>query len=262
MRLWSADQALFLPLKMGQIWQTGQSAEAVVRRLQVAADGGGGFCEDAFGRTYFLKRTQGLFEGQHINIKILGEPRGTKPALAQTSDEERGLARLANTLAFFGLKQPIEVEGLELLKQARAAFPQDRFILADKTDEGELRTADDVLEGTDLQAGDARLIFETTQTAHLIDIDGQGSRSALNRQALPAVAQLIVERNLGGLIVVDFLPPATKQDRRDLAEEMAAALSPLPHRLKVHAMNESGHLLLERQRLGPEFLPSYYEGDL
>ena len=77
---------------------------------------------------------------------------------------------------------------------------------------------------------------------------------ALNTAALDVIAEHIIACNLGGLIVIDFLPPVTKDQRRDLSQAMEARLARLPHRVHIHPMTASGHLLIERQRLGPEFL--------
>lgn len=249
---------LFLPLTLSRVWETGQTADVIVRRLKAAADGGGGFCEDAAGRPYFLRRIDDLHEGQRIQIEIMAEARGTKPALAQIYQGAPRPLALGHTLCRLGHTGPIEIADLGILKQLRAAFPNDQFIHGPTNQVLEDRAAD-CLDICDMAQGQVRLIFESTQTAHHIDIDGQGSARDINKTACELAAELILMRNLGGLIFMDFLALPSKAERRDMATALSDKLRAQPHQVKIHAMNESGHLIVERQRLGPEFLETYFD---
>lgn len=245
---------IFFPLDLKAPWQTGQVVEAHVRRLRVGAEGGGGFCEGIDGTAYFLRRTQGLSEGQSLHLHILGEARGHKPALAEVTETELKGPSLSACLAKFGFKGAFQTHDLSLLTDLRAAFPLDQF----EWDAGDplplALEAEERLEQKVLPCANGQVIFESTKTAHLFDVDGQGSLAALNGAAVEMIAAHLIACNLGGLIVIDFLPPATKDQRRGLTQAMEARLAPLPHRVHIHPMTASGHLLIERQRLGPEFI--------
>lgn len=253
---------VFLPLRLGRVWKTGQILTATLRRLRLASDGGGGICEGSDGQAYFLRQTQGLHEGQHVSLKVLGEPRGGKSALAAHVADPPSInlpeqPALKHTLGSYGVSGAIEVQGLDLLARVRAAYPQDRFVLgAAQSHWGE--RADDALEIHTLARDQVRLICEATQTAHHIDVDGQGQAEMINATAREMAVSTIIERNLGGLIFIDFIALLSKAARRDLCARIEQGLSALPHRVKVHPMNESGHVIIERQRLGPEFLATYF----
>ena len=72
---------------------------------------------------------------------------------------------------------------------------------------------------------------------------------------------MIVTRNLSGLIFIDFLAPLSKVSRRYIVNKMELVLSEFPHQTKIHAMDESGHVIIERQRLGPEYIGCFLVPD-
>lgn len=247
----------FLPLRLDLPWRTGEVLDLRVRSLRGGGQGGG-FCEDLSGQAYFLRRTQGLTQGQAIRGRVISEARGTKNALVEVTQEGPGPATLSACLQQFGVNTPIQVEGLDALKNLRTAFPKDRFELTKPQDALRHQALDFLeLETRDVSA-EAEVLFESAETAHLIDVNTQGEGDRANLAALPALATGIAARNWGGIILIDFLPPATKDQRRDLSQRLETALGAWPHRLKLHTMNESGHLIIERQRLGPEFDLSYF----
>ena len=248
------DQTLFLPLDLDHPWQTGARVPAIVRRLQTGANGGGGFCEREDGQTYYIRRARDLHEGQHIVVEIIGEPQNNKVPLAEIVDTPPRPAALQTCLEKIGHTDAIEVSDLEVLGQVRAAFPNDTFIF-NAQDVSDLRhQAEDIAENIIKQPSEnVTLTFEIAQTACLIDIDGSGAIADINAKAARAIADGIVGRNWGGIILIDFLPPQSKQDRRVLTEMVEGRLRLWPHKLKVHTMNDSGHLIIERQRLGPMY---------
>ena len=249
--------ATFLPLRLDHPWQTGQTHAAIVRKLRVGAEGGGGFCETENGTAAYLRKSQGLSEGQRLQIEITTEPRQGKLASARIHQGPLRPYALAPCLAWHGFEGPIEVMGLDLLHAARAAMPHDSFVLS-TVDIDLIAQAQETLETQVYELNQVRLRWDSTATAHHLDMDGTGSIQQINQTAAGLAAHLIIARNLGGILFLDFLPPATKQARRDITDQVASSLTPLPHRLKVHTMNESGHLILERQRLGPEFSRPYF----
>ncbi len=247
-------QTIFLPLDLSSPWQTGQVVEAHVGRLRIGAEGGGGFCEGRDGTPYFLRRTQGLSEGRAVRLQIIAEARGHKPAMAEVTEADLQSPSLSACLAKFGFSGPIQVYDLDLLTNLRNHLPLDQFEWAAGDSRPLSLQADERLETSSLPCAEGQVIFESTATAHFFDVDGQGGLMALNTAALDVIAEHIIACNLGGLIVIDFLPPATKDQRRDLSQSMEARLARLLHRVHIHPMTASGHLLIERQRLGPEFL--------
>ena len=269
-RVTKGETCLYLPLDLACPWQTGQVRQARVRRLRAGAEGGGGFCDDASGQSYFLRRTQGLHEGQQVNIEIRSEPRAGKPSWAKVIQgpvresvpgpvQVPEAPSLGACLALLGHHGAIEAMGLDLLKELRCLLPQDDFCLGDAGLDARERAVE-ALEVRSLERDQISVRWDRTPTAHFIDVDGLGPVHAINLVALDLAAEMMVSRNLGGIIFIDFLAPKSKAARRDVANLLTQALSVTPHQLKIHAMNESGHLIVERQRLGPEFHAAYFAG--
>lgn len=248
---------IFLPLNENLPWKTGAVIDARVISLRHGSDGGGGFCKTTTGENIYLRHTRGLHEGQMIQVKIQSEARGIKLAQGRQTSEALRAPTLQNVLTKFGNKKAISVASLETLKKLRIVFPKDRFEFG--TADLELdNAAESALHEVEISTSDLTIVCEATQTAHHIDINGQGRVSDINLQAADLAINTIISRNLGGIILIDFLPPPTKLERQKIAKRVEDELSQLPHRVKVHAMNESGHLIIERQRLASEFLRSYF----
>ncbi len=252
---------IFLPLTLDRPWQTGAILAARVTAFRSGREGGGGVCQTQDGTRFYLRQTQGLCEGQAIHVEIVSEARGSKLALSRATDAPLRPPALKHALAHFAAPGALAVADLDLLGPLRRAFPEDRFELG-RPNQALDQAAADALESREICRQGVVLICETTQAAHHIDVNGPdqpGGVRDINQVATDLALETIATRNLGGIIFIDFLAPSTRAARQDLTRTLQEGLAPLPHAVKVHAMNESGHLIIERQRLGAEFLTSYFD---
>ena len=256
-----ASVPIFLPLSLGRPWQTGAVLAARVTALHSGSDGGGGFCQTQDGTRLYLRQTQGLHEGQRIHVEVVSEARGRKFALGRATDAPLRAPALRHALAHFGATRVLGVGDLDLLGPLRHAFPEDRFELR-RPHQTLDQAAADALEMQEICRQGVTLICETTQAAHHIDVntsDRRGRVQDVNQVAADLALATIMTRNLGGIIFIDFLAPPTRAARQALTRTLQEGLASLPHAVKVHAMNESGHIIIERQRLGAEFLAAYFD---
>jgi Rne/Rng family ribonuclease len=72
-------------------------------------------------------------------------------------------------------------------------------------------------------ANGAEILFEPGETLTAIDVDqagADGSAFVINRSVLPEIARQISLRNVGGLIVIDFLKMTREEDRNAILEEL------------------------------------------
>ena len=102
------------------------------------------------------------------------------------------------------------------------------------------------------------LLIEAGRTLTAIDVNAAPSIHA-NLQAVPAIAKAIWQHNLGGLIVVDFLRPPTKQHRQEVTQALIKALENIGDQLPpeieqpvtdVATMDHRGLVIIERERVG------------
>ena len=128
---------------------------------------------------------------------------------------------------------------LEMLLQARVALPSGGQLWIEPV---RALTAIDVDSG----AGNLR------------GVTGTGVRS-LNLEAAQEIARQVRLRSLSGLIVVDFLDPETKVERRQLTETLRQALLDDPSPCQVSAMRGSGLVEITRQRTRPPLHEIFFE---
>ncbi len=102
------------------------------------------------------------------------------------------------------------------------------------------------------------LVISRTEAMTVIDVNssrqvGQESLAqallALNLEAALAVAQQLRLRNIGGLVVVDFVDMARAEDRRALEAMFEAELARDRARVRVGKINEFGTVQLTRKRV-------------
>jgi len=107
--------------------------------------------------------------------------------------------------------------------------------------------------------GGATLVIEETEALVAIDVNMGGSGGRLpsqaavletNRAAARAAARQIRLRNIGGLIVVDFISMKNKGNRRTVVEAMRRAMRGDPVRHDVLGMTPAGLVEITRQRVG------------
>ena len=109
---------------------------------------------------------------------------------------------------------------------------------------------------TRLRSG-AVLRFEPVRTLTAVDVDSAGASgraaapAAVNFEAAPVLARQLRLRNIGGLIVVDFLNMANRADGPRLASRVADALKDDPAETAVCGPSRFGLVEIARQRLGP-----------
>lgn len=111
-----------------------------------------------------------------------------------------------------------------------------------------------------LESG-VELLFEPGQTLCAIDVDtgsagmrqGQGPRSPLqaNLEAVDEIARQLRLRNIGGIVVVDFIDMRGPHDRNQLQGAMAARLAEDPVPTQVVGMTRLGLMEITRARRGP-----------
>ncbi|MBI3419402.1 MAG: ribonuclease E/G [Proteobacteria bacterium] len=111
------------------------------------------------------------------------------------------------------LKQlrPSLIAGLKI-KEAKNAF-----------DQGDLENFFQSLMRKKLELpGGGNVIFERTETLNLIDVNGgeRGQVVEINREAAEVIMQHIRFRNIGGLIVIDFLKMKSRDDRDELTRHI------------------------------------------
>jgi len=110
-------------------------------------------------------------------------------------------------------------------------------------------------------ASGVELLFEPGQTLCAIDVDtgsagarqGLGPRSPLqaNLEAVEEIARQLRLRNIGGIVVVDFIDMRGPHERNQLQAAMAARLAEDPVPTQVVGMTRLGLMEITRARRGP-----------
>jgi ribonuclease G len=109
-------------------------------------------------------------------------------------------------------------------------------------------------------ASGVELLFEPGQTLCAIDVDtgaagtrqGQGPRSPLqaNLEAVDEIARQLRLRNIGGIVIVDFIDMRGPHERNQLQGAMAARLAEDPVPTQVVGMTRLGLMEITRARRG------------
>jgi ribonuclease E/ribonuclease G len=153
------------------------------------------------------------------------------------------------------LRQAIDTAGdrtsLRVVEGAEGAV-LDSFDIA-----GQIETA---LAPRIALASGVELLFEPGQTLCAIDVDtgsaasrqGQGPRSPLqaNLDAVDEIARQLRLRNIGGIVIVDFIDMRGPHDRNQLQGAMAARLAEDPVPTQVVGMTRLGLMEITRARRG------------
>jgi ribonuclease E/ribonuclease G len=106
-------------------------------------------------------------------------------------------------------------------------------------------------------ASGARLIFEPVRTLTAVDVDlgaaaeRSGDALTVNLEASAALARHLRLRNLGGLVIVDFLNMKGKDQGRRLAEALRQAVAGDPAEVALVGPSRFGVVELARERRGP-----------
>ena len=108
--------------------------------------------------------------------------------------------------------------------------------------------------------GGAGLVIERTEALIAIDVNGgeRGNPLAVNLEAAGEIARQLRLRNLGGIVVVDFLSMPKRGDGERLLAALTAAVRDDPVQTEVYGISRLGLVELTRARRGPaltELLP-------
>jgi len=122
---------------------------------------------------------------------------------------------------------------------------------------------EEALAGSIALSSGAVLHIDETKAMTVIDVDsgqalleGVGAKAErsllkVNLDAVPEIARQIRLRNLGGIIVVDFIDLRSRALRQQVVDALRHAAAADPHPVWVGAMSRLGLLELTRQRRGP-----------
>jgi ribonuclease E/ribonuclease G len=100
--------------------------------------------------------------------------------------------------------------------------------------------------------GGGSLIFERTDTMHVIDVNG-GERAHgldVNMEAAEHILRHIRHRNLGGLIVIDFLKMRNREDRDEVLHYIDDLAAADPHAMEIYGFTRMGLFEISRARRG------------
>ena len=109
-------------------------------------------------------------------------------------------------------------------------------------------------------SGGAGLVIERTEALVAIDVNGgeRGNPLAVNLEAAAEIARQLRLRNLGGIVVVDFVSMPKRGDGERLLAALGAAVRDDPVQTEVYGLSRLGLVELTRARRGPalaELLP-------
>ena len=122
---------------------------------------------------------------------------------------------------------------------------------------------DEALAGSIALSSGAMLHIDETKAMTVMDIDsgqarleGVGAKAErsllkVNLDAVPEIARQIRLRNIGGIIVVDFIDLRSRELRQNVVDALRKAVASDPHPVWVGAMSRLGLLEMTRQRRGP-----------
>lgn len=124
-------------------------------------------------------------------------------------------------------------------------------------------SADMALEPEAPIPGGGSLLFEPGQTLTAVDVnagdavgrigggkDPERARFALNRAAAAEIARQLRLRNIGGLVVIDFIGLRRPSDRRDVVEGLRRACCADPQPCQILEMSRFGLVEMMRQSVG------------
>ncbi|HSN50259.1 MAG TPA: ribonuclease E/G, partial [Bacteroidales bacterium] len=108
----------------------------------------------------------------------------------------------------------------------------------------------------------AYLIIEHTEALHVIDVNsGNRSRSGndqeanaleVNMEAATEIARQLRLRDMGGIIVVDFIDMQSGENKQQLFEKMKEIMTPDRTKHNILPLSKFGLMQITRQRVRPE----------
>lgn len=112
------------------------------------------------------------------------------------------------------------------------------------------------------------LVFDSTEALTAIDVNSGRSRkeedvesTALrtNLEAVDEIARQLRLRDIGGLIVIDFIDMVFSQNRREVENRIKNALSSDKAHTEVSGISKFGILEMTRERMRPAYFESIYK---
>ncbi len=102
-------------------------------------------------------------------------------------------------------------------------------------------------------SGGAGLVIERTEAMTVIDVNAgeRGNALAVNLEAVPEIARQVRLRNVGGIIVIDFITMTGRGDGERLLDALAAAVADDPAQTEVYGLSKLGLVEMTRARRGP-----------
>ena len=101
--------------------------------------------------------------------------------------------------------------------------------------------------------GGGNLMIEPTEALTAIDVNGgeRGDAMAVNLEAAAEVARQLRLRNIGGIVVVDFVGAGKAAERERLVQFLSGAVADDPAGTHVYGMSKLGLVEITRTRRGP-----------
>ena len=196
-----------------------------------------GVDQDGFLNTKGLQ----IKEGDTIAVEITGEARGrgegkAVPVKICNKIHQSGhvsdnlVSRIAKQLGWENHKT------VDILPHDKAK--QQKF------DEAEESAGRDYIN---LEQGSVTI--DHTRAGWMIDVNGPDCLET-NIAAAQCIGDTIINANLGGLVVIDFIPVADKAGRRTVTNMLCKALAADPLKHEIDTMNHHGILAVHRQSWG------------
>ncbi|MDE0009439.1 MAG: Rne/Rng family ribonuclease [Gammaproteobacteria bacterium] len=102
------------------------------------------------------------------------------------------------------------------------------------------------------------LVIETTEAMTTVDVNsgafavaGDDDVARVNREAAEALSRELRRRNVGGIVVIDFVEMPSRKHRREVLDALRAGLADDPAATRVSGMSPLGLVELSRRRRGP-----------
>ena len=111
-------------------------------------------------------------------------------------------------------------------------------------------------------SGGAGLVVERTEALTAIDVNAgeRGNPLSVNLEAAAEIARQLRLRNIGGIVVVDFVSMPKRSDGERLLDLLAAAVRDDPVQTEVYGLSKLGLVELARARRGPMLVDLLREG--
>ena len=156
---------------------------------------------------------------------------------------------------------------LEQLKADYFAYGIDGTLEVDHLDTGLARQLKQAAERTVSLPGGGNIVIDRCEAMTVIDVNTASStgccdkpRTILetNLEACEAIADQIRLRNLSGIIVIDFIDPATETDQSLVTERLSTCLRADRIKTVIHGWTSLGLMEITRKRTRPSLYDEFY----